>query len=390
MKNIGLITYHATHNYGAVLQAYATQLAVEKMGCRCRVINFQPDTMKYYNALYKFPLGKDIPKNIRSILSFLYRILTALGGYNKSQRIRAGKFGEFIETKLNITEEYRKVNELFEAKFNFDVVITGSDQTWNINCPLWTVHGRTTDYSQAYFLAFAGHSRRASFAASISNTSKEELYPYKNLLHKYDYITIREAETKERIEAVTGKDAHVILDPVFLLNGEEWIRELNITSESMIHEPYILLYSLHSNRRIFSWLSAIRQFARERNLAIVCITPRAFMRVKDIIQIYDAGPLDFLSLFIHASYTFVDSFHGVCFSVIFRKSFLALGNKYNAGDTRKTSLLGGFGLEGRIINDENDINNYSGVDLDYSGYENAINRAVNNQKAHLENIINLG
>jgi hypothetical protein len=389
MKNIGLITYHATHNYGAALQAYATQKTIEKKGFNCEIINFQPDAMKYYNALYKFPVGREIPGNAKNIAVFFYRVFR-YWRYDKKRKDRAKKFYDFTAANLKTTGEYRSINELFRGNFNYHVVITGSDQTWNIRCPLWTVCGRTIDYSQAYFLGFAGRAKRASFAASIDRTTSKELKAYRDLLLKYDYITIREIETKERIESIVNKNVHVVLDPVFLLNKEEWIDSLGISERPVINDPYVLLYSLHGNNLIPAWLSAVKQFARERGLAVICITPNAFMRVKDAVQIYDAGPLEFLNLYHNASYIFADSFHGVCFSVVFRKSFLALGNKYSIGnDTRKTSLLGGLGLENRIISDEDDINNYSMLDLDYSDYEAVINSAVGMSKAHLENIVNL-
>ena len=38
-KKVGIITFHASHNYGSMLQAYALQQVVLGMGFDCEIIN---------------------------------------------------------------------------------------------------------------------------------------------------------------------------------------------------------------------------------------------------------------------------------------------------------------------------------------------------------------
>jgi hypothetical protein len=387
MKKIGLITYHAAHNYGAVLQAYAVQYAVEKKGCNCEIINFQPGTMKYFNALYKFPLGKDIPKTLKGFAAAFYRLLR-YWRYDKKRRRRGGKFEAFVNTRLNITKEYQTVRELFDENFDYDLTITGSDQTWNIHCPLWGI-GRTIDYSGAYFLGFVKKGRKASFASSISNTTAEELTAYKDLLSRYDYITVREASTIERVKAVCGKDVFPVLDPAFLLTKEEWMAALNVAPEPLVQQPYALLYSIHGHREAGRLIRESLKFANKSSLALVCVTPNACKKFEGTIQIYDAGPSDFLNLYYNASFIVAATFHAIAFSVIFRKPFIAFGNKYNEGDQRKTSLLRDFNLESCLISGEQEINTRAGIDLDYAGCESLIIDAVRESKEHLQHILNL-
>lgn len=40
-KKVGIITYHAAHNYGSMLQAYALQQTILRMGFDCEIINFR-------------------------------------------------------------------------------------------------------------------------------------------------------------------------------------------------------------------------------------------------------------------------------------------------------------------------------------------------------------
>jgi hypothetical protein len=388
MKNIGLITYHALHNYGSVLQAYATQCTIEKMGCKCEIINFQPSLMKYFNALYKFPIGNGIPKTIKSIIVGLYRVLRDFP-YDKKRRNRGQKFDNFVQTQLKITREYSKVDELFNKTFAYDITITGSDQTWNTQGPMWKIFGRLINYSDAYFLGFVKSGKKAAFAASSNNANVEDLMLYKDLLLQYDYITVRELLTKNRIESVINKNIAVILDPTFLLTKEEWITSLNVPSAPIIKEPYVLLYSLSGYNKSRELIEEARGFAKGKSFILVSITPNMCKKIHNVTQIYDVGPIDFLNLYYNASYVIADTFHAIAFSIIFRKSFIALGNKYNKNDLRKNSMLQVFNLESRLITDESEINANSWSDIDYCDYELIINTEIEKSKTHLKKILDM-
>lgn len=52
--------------------------------------------------------------------------------------------------------------------------------------------------------------------------------------------------------------------------------------------------------------------------------------------------------FMESEFVVTDSFHGVVFSIIFNKPFIAIGNS-NRGLTRFTSLLKLFNLESQLI-----------------------------------------
>lgn len=116
-----------------------------------------------------------------------------------------------------------------------------------------------------------------------------------------------------------------------------------------------------------SWLIPLRALAEASGKEVVVIAP--FSRRKDCGGIHflnNASVYDFLALFKDADGTFVDSFHGLCFSLIFRKDFLVLGDKYFKGDDRKINLLSKFGLLSRMIENEQEILSKP-LKTDYSG-----------------------
>ena len=53
MKKIGHLTFHASHNYGSVLQAYALTKQLQLMGNEVETINLRPDSQKDAYTIFK-------------------------------------------------------------------------------------------------------------------------------------------------------------------------------------------------------------------------------------------------------------------------------------------------------------------------------------------------
>lgn len=47
-EKVGIITFHAAHNYGSMLQAYALQQVILNMGYQCEIINFRTERQKTF------------------------------------------------------------------------------------------------------------------------------------------------------------------------------------------------------------------------------------------------------------------------------------------------------------------------------------------------------
>lgn len=132
MKKVGCITFHASHNYGSVLQAYALQEFVKQ--------NFENIEYKIINLRTKRQKGiySVFPKDS----SIKYRIFVLLNYFHL--RKKYNRFENFINTKLNLTEEFENEN-ISEDKFDFDFYISGGDQIWNVSC---------ADFSWLYYPSY--------------------------------------------------------------------------------------------------------------------------------------------------------------------------------------------------------------------------------------------
>ena len=143
MKKIGVVTFHAPHNYGSSFQAYALQEAVKNLcdqDCDYKIINLRTDKQKYM-----YSIDRD-----NNILSKITRNII-MKDYKKTYEIKNQKFEDFINNKLNVTKEYHSYQELEKENFDFDYYISGSDQLWNL---------RAFDFDWSYFLGFAKNGKK--------------------------------------------------------------------------------------------------------------------------------------------------------------------------------------------------------------------------------------
>ena len=108
MKKVGIITFHAAHNYGSMLQAYALQKVILALGYDCQIINFRPITQK---EMYKpiFMVGTLYGRCVRFIIQCTY----ALDILRKKWL-----FENFLKKELILSsKEYTTLEDLKNADF---------------------------------------------------------------------------------------------------------------------------------------------------------------------------------------------------------------------------------------------------------------------------------
>ena len=132
-----------------------------------------------------------------------------------------------------------------------------------------------------------------------------------------------------------------VIDPTLLLTAEDYE---SIIAESQLEEKYILLYSRRYSPKMEEYAE---QLAKEEGLKIVDISLRAVNAEKGHIMRYDAGVEEFLSLIKHAEYIVTNSFHGMIFSVQFRRPFVVFSREQC--DNKIEEILSLIGLCDRIL-----------------------------------------
>ncbi len=330
---IALITIHCVNNYGAILQAYATQITFSKYG-DVEIINYNNR-----HASRSFDLIR-ISASIHGVMGTIKDVLRF---FPRRRAIR--KFRQFISNNVVQTSAYKASELMRGLAGTYDVYVAGSDQIWNPGC---VSSNKVLD--DIYFLGFTpGNSRKISYASSIGGhkfSAAEELL-VKKYLRKFGSISVREKSTQVYLQGLLGKPVQHVLDPTLLLDKTEWLRVAGLGSEVIPDERYILLYTVPKVPLI---KKVVEKFSKKFRIKVVAIDQGLTTGVKVDRQIRDAGPKEFLKLFACAEFIVTDSFHGVCFSINFERPFVAVSSK--AHSNRIESLLNLVGLEDRLIDNE--------------------------------------
>lgn len=325
-KKVGIITFHASHNYGSMLQAYALQQTVQKLGHECEIINFRTDRQR---RLYQ-PFWRDSRWRLK-IKALAYPRI-AWEDIRKHQL-----FERFLSCQLVLSkQEFKTYEELVSSVSDYDVCISGSDQIWNTIC---------SDFDMAYYLGFVRKGRKIAYAPSMgpvpSQSMNKELFPaIGKLLKDYDHISVREQATAQLIEEFAGIKSVVTVDPTLLLGMEEWNRL--VTPQPLVEGKYILIYTPCANHELYNETLNI---ANELNLPIICTMHNSFRQYHKnprFVFRLDIGPLEFLNLVKNATIVITASFHAVVFSMIFGVPFYAFKGMT---DSRISNLLMVSGLE---------------------------------------------
>jgi polysaccharide pyruvyl transferase WcaK-like protein len=328
---IGIITFHAAHNYGSMLQAWALQTYLQRLGHEVVIVNYRSAMQM---AVYHKPLSMarwDV--SLSSVKRFLL-YPSSIKPLNRKWH----RFEDFMSQYMNLTKEYHTLQELKEEKWDLDLLICGSDQIWNTHAP---------DSNEVYYGNwFKGH--KIAYAASMGNNPREnDVSFYRKNVIGFSKISVRESQTREMLlRIVRNVDIKVVCDPTLLLNVSDYSK-LSSKLLQLPQKPYIFFYTpVGLPTEYFSIANKLSE-----QLGIEVYTEKAYYpyQLKEFSHIHtlsDTGPLEFLDLIRNASLVIGGSFHLQVFSILFHKDFLCINGDR---DSRTNNLLSLLGLQNRII-----------------------------------------
>lgn len=329
---IGILTYHRAHNFGALLQAMATRFALEKMGHDAYFVDYWPDYHAKRYRIQRPPLYSLLYKPLR-----YFRFLCSIA--NKKQRIN--KFKEFI---LKYIQPYCKGTDE-----HYDAILYGSDQIWRKQKELG-------DFNEIYFASRNIKAKKyIAFSASTDRLPQPSEYDrFHTLLNNYSTISVRE-EQLHNLCVKLGFKTDIIIDPTFLIQGEEWVKLLNIKITQEL--PYALYYIMKQG--VFD-ISHVREFCRKKGLRLKVLHGYNIDKDDDE-NISIADPRDMVSLIYNAQFVITSSFHGLAFAINLHKEFIV---STDFGVERIVSLLNTFGLSERFVDGRVPIADFEKIEYD--------------------------
>nr|WP_319267298.1 polysaccharide pyruvyl transferase family protein [uncultured Draconibacterium sp.] len=341
---IGIVTLPFNSNYGGILQAYALQSVLKKMGHTVLTVNRFSKSIPVYMKILSFA------KRFVERYFLQKKVIVRTWPNKREQDTIAQHTKRFITENIEITE-YLK-NETGFNKLNrigFEAYVVGSDQVWR---------PKYSPSIENHFLAFEQNNskvKRISYAASFGVDSWEyspkQTENCRELVQLFSAVSVREKSGISLCKNNLNVDAIQVLDPTLLVDKDEYIGLVKKDNLPERNET-LLTYLLDQN-------SAIQEIVAgaERNLNKKAFStmPRAFFRNVGAQQLDKciAPPVtNWIKGFMDADFVITDSFHGTVFSIIFNKPFISIGNT-KRGMSRFTSFLEMFDLQDRLLTEKN-------------------------------------
>lgn len=384
MKPIGLVTCYFHHNYGSMLQAYATEMIMQQMGlpfqtiaCKAPINYMQENKILYIIkklliADWKMRLGK----------MKIERAKKDNPMFAKNWEIRNKAFDQFAETFFHVSPYCKNREELTKMAENYSAFLVGSDQLW-----------RTDSVEHGYYTLewVPDHIRKIAYSTSIGVKEVPWFQVEKNkrFMNRFDHIALREQSACDLVYKLTGRKVPVVLDPTLLFTGDQW---LGIQQrEPLTNGKYIFCYLLGDNP---SQREFIKRVKEKTGCKIV-----ALQQLDDYIPSDEGfadeapyvGPREFLNYIRNAEYVFTDSFHCSVFSILYKKNFFtfsrfAEGAKQST-NTRIDNLLHITGLEERRMTKDKTVDGVINYNGSFDGVDARLNAYRKSSMEYLHNAL---
>lgn len=354
---VGILTFHRTLNYGAILQCYALFQTLCNMGYDVEVIDYRPAYLEKYRIFFYW---RDFRK-MRFPQKLKMLIFLPLSYLNKKKTTAV--FDSFIGNNIKLSAYVKGTDDIPK----YDAIIFGSDQIWNPRI--------CEGFDPLFWGQFPkGKTKFISYAASLGTPqviTKHQWEIINEYIKSFDSISVRESKSKEYL-MVKGMSINTVLDPTLLANEDIFERISAKPNET----KYILLYMLEYDRKAISFANRI---AKEKGLKLIrlqAISSPSLTR-REYTEVVPKSVGEFVGYFKHADYIVNVSFHGTAFSIIYRKDFYTMRSK---NFERAYGLLNSLGLLSRFVSSEENVQI---SDIDYSHINILLERMRDNSKCFI-------
>lgn len=384
-KKVGIVSCYFKHNYGSMLQAYATQKVLDNMEIPNETINID-ENIDFANGKKKYYMSQIT--NIPFIKSKLGMVKLKLDkkinkNLGNNIQIRDNKYKEF-EKNFKLTKPYKTYKELSAQCANYSDVIVGSDQLWlpvNVVADYYTLNWVPDNVN------------KVSYATSFGVSTVPDKYKndYKKFLNRINCLSTREEAGIKLVEQLSDNKATLVCDPTLLLNKEEW---MDIQKEEpIIKEKYILCYFLGKNIEHRKFAERLKE---KTGCKIVSLNHAdEYVKYSDKFcdyAPYDIGPAEWINLIRNAEYVCTDSFHGTVFSLINNTKFFTFERYSNKNskvstNSRIYSLLGIVNLKERILSGTENVDDAIKMQINFDDVNEKIEKFRESSKEFLKNSI---
>ena len=353
---IGILTLPLHNNYGGILQAYALQIVLKRMGHDAMVIDKSREiklpilSFSRYFLYFKLLAHKVLVD--RNTTIFWDR------KHNREYKVMSTYTLPFIQKYIKRFVASRDYSNIKQG--NFDAFVVGSDQVWR---PKYFGQNIISNA----FLSFAKdwNVKRISYAASFGTEEWEyteaQTSECKEWIKRFNAVSVRESSAVQLCKEHLNVDALHVLDPTMLLSATDYIqlfKEANTPKSSGSLMCYILDETEDKQKVVSNVEEVLNLAAFSVNSKYEDLNAPLEERIQPPVEAWLRG-------FYDGEFVVTDSFHACVFSILFEKPFVVYGNK-DRGMARFHSLLSIFGLENRLVTRSAEAQKVISVPIDWS------------------------
>jgi hypothetical protein len=300
---VTILTFHTPPNYGALMQTYALQEVFKRIGYNVEIMDY-----RHYKINYSF-----------------------------ADKIYNRRFDHFRKYYLNIGKKTMyNYEDAKDDNFDSDLYVVGSDQVWN---PFIT-----GDSKYIYFFNFLPINKQMiSYAASFGVTEwrfdNDETQNIKRLLARFSLVTVREESGVKLCNEQLGVSADCVLDPTLLLGDFDSL----VSSNSLRENNHIVAFLFNHNPEVYNMLRGLKAQYKVPVKLLNWLRP-----VRGLSNIVYPGIKTWIKSIAEAQLIITDSFHGMCFSILYQRQFIVL-IAHKDRVTRIENVLKLLGLKDRLF-----------------------------------------
>jgi hypothetical protein len=398
----GVVSCYYQPNYGSMIQALATQMALDKLN----IANETIDVSGFLNEINKKKMKYFLKASVTSDFLFVklgrafdtVRMKMIKNDYTEEKKKRDYAFNCFKKRYFRLSPSCSSIVELSKmTEERYTSILVGSDQLWlpgNIAADYYTLNWVPEEINTIAYATSFGQS-------DLPEDIKKKAGIF---LKRIRHISVREVSGKQLVKKIAERDVPVVCDPTLLFTGDEWL-EIQKT-EPIYKEKYIFCYFLGKNPEHRHFAKMLRKITGYKIVALTHLDE--YLKCDDGYADYtpfDIDPADFLNLIRHASYVCTDSFHCTAFSIQYKKDFFAFRRFKTktkvSTNNRLDTLLMLTGLEDRMIEDTDldkilknmavdlELNDGFKEKVEYSEVENRLEKIREQSFQYLKDSLNM-
>ena len=352
---IAILTQPLRYNFGGILQNYALQTVLRRMGHEVVTLDPPRYHCKWWWQYLIFIFRHIITRYLRKNRDFT--VLTEWLHDKETKTLGTNTF-KFIDYYIQ-RKEYRNLRQEIKGS-DYDAYIVGSDQTWRYRYNRCRILDMFLDFTKGWKVKRIAYA--ASFGTNEWEGNEETTKTCREDIKNFDLITVRESSGIDICKRVFSVEAHHVLDPTLLLNKEDYMKLEKRTKNLDTKDGELYLYILdenEENKKLANDIASskgMKSFTYHSNLTDC--------QHQHTLEEHMQSPVElWLSGFDQAKVVLTDSFHACVFSIIFRKQFYLYGNT-DRGMARYSSLFNMLGINNRIVKTIKDIKNIQDIDYD--------------------------